>query len=101
MSYNLIIKQCFNHRKLFIFFLSLYLSVHYLFKNVHYLLFIIILLLFSHQSDSGKANLSSSNSTTYDSSSQGINNEIEDTIDKVDQFMYIQMEFCEKSTLRY
>lgn len=58
-------------------------------------------MLFSHQSDSGKANLSSSKSTSYDSSSQGINNEIEDTIDKVDQFMYIQMEFCEKSTLRY
>jgi len=59
-----------------------------------------VLLLFS-QSDSGKANLNSTESTIYDSSSQGINNENEDTIDKVDQFMYIQMEFCEKSTLRY
>lgn len=59
-----------------------------------------MLLLFS-QSDSGKANLNSTESTIYDSSSQGINNENEDTIDKVDQFMYIQMEFCEKSTLRY
>lgn len=59
-------------------------------------------MLFS-QSDSGKANLNSTESTIYDSSSQGINNENEneDTIDKVDQFMYIQMEFCEKSTLRY
>lgn len=53
------------------------------------------------QSDSGKVNLNSTESTVYDSSSQGINNENEDTIDKVDQFMYIQMEFCEKSTLRY
>jgi len=60
-----------------------------------------MLLLFSHQSDSGKVNLSSSGNTTYDSSSQETNNENEDTIDKVDQFMYIQMEFCEKSTLRY
>lgn len=59
-----------------------------------------MLLLFS-QSDSGKANLNSSESTIYDNSSQEINNENEDTIDKVDQFMYIQMEFCEKSTLRY
>jgi len=59
-------------------------------------------LLFS-QSDSGKANLNSTESTIYDGSSQGINNENEneDTIDKVDEFMYIQMEFCEKSTLRY
>lgn len=58
-------------------------------------------MLFSHQSDSGKVNLSSSENTTYDSSSQGTNNENEDIIDRVDQFMYIQMEFCEKSTLRY
>lgn len=59
-------------------------------------------MLFS-QSDSGKANLNSTESTIYDGSSQGINNENEneDTIDKVDEFMYIQMEFCEKSTLRY
>jgi hypothetical protein len=57
-------------------------------------------LLFS-PSDSGKVNLNSTESTIYDSSSQGINNENEDSIDKVDQFMYIQMEFCEKSTLRY
>uniref|UniRef100_A0A2S2NJY9 non-specific serine/threonine protein kinase n=1 Tax=Schizaphis graminum TaxID=13262 RepID=A0A2S2NJY9_SCHGA len=51
-------------------------------------------------SDSGKVNMNSTESTIYDSSSQGINNENEDSIDKVDQFMYIQMEFCEKSTLR-
>lgn len=53
---------------------------------------------FRHQSNSEKATSNSNENTTNDSSSQGKNDDLDD---KTDQFMYIQMEFCEKSTLRY
>ncbi|XP_025409124.1 LOW QUALITY PROTEIN: eIF-2-alpha kinase GCN2 [Sipha flava] len=56
---------------------------------------------FIHQSDSGqKTSDSSVKNTTCDNLSQESIDENDDVCDKVDQFMYIQMEFCEKSTLR-
>lgn len=56
---------------------------------------ILKLLLFSPQSDSEKVVSNSIESSSCDMPMQEIND------DKIDQFMYIQMEFCEKSTLRY
>lgn len=56
---------------------------------------ILKLLLFSPQTDSEKVASSSTESSSCDMPIQEIND------DKIHQFMYIQMEFCEKSTLRY
>lgn len=62
---------------------------------MHYLIIILKLLLFSPQSDSEKVTSSSTESSSCDMPTQEIND------DEIHQFMYIQMEFCEKSTLRY
>lgn len=59
-----------------------------------------VYLLFSHQSDSEGGTSSSTENTTYDISKQQIHNE-NCLNEEIDQSMYIQMEFCEKSTLRY
>lgn len=68
-----------------------------MFNNIIY-----SLILFSQQSDSEqKTSDSSVKNTTCDKLSQELIDENDDVYDKVDQFMYIQMEFCEKSTLRY
>lgn len=85
------------------------LFLHYFFDKLVLLFFVfyyfhsyseklhfnIFLLLFSHQSNSENATLSSTKNSS-ECSSEG--NCLEN--DEFDQFMYIQMEFCEKSTLR-